>query len=151
MPRWADKSLPEGRQGLLRWLTLDRPQGSAQNAVTVIFDGNPNVWGRQEETGIKVIFSKYNSADDLIKDIIEKAANKKRYVVVSDDKGIVLYVRALGAAVMGVKEFAGHGQREKAISQKRASKGVDSQEKYISLSGQEKINKEFYKIWLKKK
>ena len=64
-------------------------------------------------------------------------------VVVSDDKDVYLYARSLGARVMSVKAF-------------RAKPGgpqtrQDSGGKYISLSRQEKINKELQGIWLKEK
>jgi predicted RNA-binding protein with PIN domain len=148
VPAFRDLPLEEGRRGLLRWIDISRPQGSVNNLVTVVFDGHPehslfpgtHTGGSQESQGIRVIFSDGCSADDTIKAMVEEDADRKNCVVVSDDKDVFLYARSLGARVMSVRSFTSkprelHGRQ-------------DAGGKYISLSRQEKINKELFQKWL---
>ena len=154
--------LEEGRRGLLRWIDYSRPQGSMNNQVTVVFDGHPDysslfpgshAGGSPKSHEIRVIFSDGCSADDTIKRMVDEDTDPKNCVVVSDDKDIYLYARSLGARIMSVKAFTGkgtvplssRGQSPSAVGRQ------DSGGKYISLSRQEKINKELSKVWLKEK
>jgi len=136
-----DLPLEDARRGLLRWIGGSRPQGSVNNQVTVVFDGAEGSHSVQEE--IRVIFSDGCSADDEIKRMVEEMPTKKNCVVVSDDKDIFLYARSLGAKVMSVSAFT---SKPKGLQARRESGG-----KYISLSSQEKINKELRVFWLKEK
>jgi hypothetical protein len=114
------------------------------NQVTVVFDGHPDHYGAMPQEGdIRVIFSDGCSADDKIKRMVEEDKDRKNCVVVSDDKDIFLYARALGARVMSVPAFT---TKTPVIHGRQESGG-----KHISLSRQEKINKELSGIWLKKK
>jgi len=132
------------------------------NQVTVVFDGHPDynslfpgshAGGSPKSYEIRVIFSDGCSADDTIKRMVDEDADPKNCVVVSDDKDIYLYARSLGARIMSVKAFTGkgtvplssRGQSPSAVGRQ------DSGGKYISLSRQEKINKELSKVWLKEK
>ena len=128
----------------MKWIDNVRPQGSVNNQVTVVFDGHPDHFGGSSNGEIRVIFSSGCSADDQIKCMVEEDAEKKNCVVVTDDKDIYLYARSLGARVMSVKEFTFVGAGSKPA--RAVSDG-----KYISLSRQEKINKELSGIWLKEK
>jgi predicted RNA-binding protein with PIN domain len=143
IPAFRDLPLEEGRRGFLRWIGEARPQGSVNNQVTVVFDGHPDHFGSVPQGEMRVIFSDGCSADDQIKRMVEENDDRKNCVVVSDDKDVFLYARSLGARVMSVRAFTskprGHNPPQ------------DSGGKNISLSGQEKINKEFSKIWLKEK
>jgi len=113
------------------------------NQVTVVFDGHPD-YSRNESSGeIRVIFSDGCSADDKIKLMVEEDMTRKNCVVVTDDKDIFLYARSLGARVMSVAAFT---SKTKETHGRQESGG-----KYISLSRQEKINKELQGIWLKEK
>jgi YacP-like NYN domain len=142
MAAFRDLPLEEGRRGLLRWIDQERPQGSVNNQVTVVFDGHPDHFGGAHQGEIRVIFSDGCSADDKIKLMVEEDPACKNCVVVSDDKDIFLYARSLGAKVMSVTAFTGKGT---------IPKGQKSDGKYISLSHQEKINKEFFQKWLGEK
>jgi hypothetical protein len=124
-----------------------------KNHVTVVFDGQPDQYsmfpgsyseGSQKSQDIRVIFSDGCSADDKIKLMVEEDADKKNCVVVSDDKDIFLYARSLGARVMSVAAFTS----VRAPRGAAPARGQGSEGKYIALSGQEKINKEFFRIWL---
>jgi hypothetical protein len=144
MPVFRDLPLEDGRRGFLRWIADSRPQGSVNNPVTVVFDGHPDHFGMSSQGEIRVIFSDGCSADDKIKRMVEEDTDAKNCVVVSNDKDIFIYARSLGARIMSVESFtrskpSGNSARE------------DTGGKYISLSRQEKINKEFFSIWLKDK
>ena len=141
-------SLEDRRQGLLRWIAAAGPQGSRRNRVTVVFDGNEAYAGGDgAQADVRVVFSRGQTADDCIKAIVERARDPKGFVVVSDDKDIKLYVRALGAKVSSVKEFAADLFKRPAKGIK-ASAAAESGRK-ISLVQADKINKELEKIWLK--
>ena len=45
IPALNDLPLEDGRRGLLRWIETQRPQGSVNNTLTVVFDGNPDFFG----------------------------------------------------------------------------------------------------------
>ena len=141
MAPFRDLPLEEGRRGLLRWIGDSRPQGSVNNQVTVVFDGAEGSSSLEGE--IRVIFSDGCSADDKIKRMVEEMPAKKNCVVVTDDKDIFLYARSLGARVMSVAAFTSKPGRLHTRQ--------DNGGKYISLSRQEKINKEFSRIWLGEK
>ncbi len=94
------------------------------------------------------MFSQGQSADDKIKEVVEAARNRKRIVVVTDDKEIKFYVRSLGATVLAVKDFI-----PRLLPEKRNLKSkADSREgKHISHSLEHEITSELKKIWLKNK
>ncbi|MBF0489731.1 MAG: NYN domain-containing protein [Candidatus Omnitrophica bacterium] len=141
-------TLQSQRQALVNWIHHSAPQGSIQNGVTIVFDGKEEFFGSHESSSVRVIFTAGESADDLIKRIVEQYPAKKSLVVVSNDKDIKLYVRALGAAVLSVKEFMRTALEKKHQSSQWGSKEATS--KYISLTDQARINKEFERIWIKK-
>jgi predicted RNA-binding protein with PIN domain len=139
-------TLENQRQSLLNWINRFSPQGSSKNSVTVVFDGKDEFFGSHESYPIKVIFSKGQSADDLIKNIVDGHPLKKSLVVVSNDKDIKLYVRALGAGVLSVKEFMMEVLPKERLK-KSGKPSSTATSKYISLTDQAKINKEFERIW----
>jgi len=112
-----------------------------KNQVTVVFDGHPDFFGHAIQGDIRVIFSDGCSADDKIKLMVDEDPDPKNCVVVSNDKDIFLYARALGARVMSVEAFT-------STKPKGLHGRVESGGKYISLSRQEKINKELFRTWL---
>lgn len=143
IPAFRDLPLEDGRKGFLRWIDTARPQGSVNNHVTVVFDGHPDHFSSTPQEEIRVIFSDGCSADDQIKRMVDEDADPKNCVVVSDDKDIFLYARSLGAKVKSVAAFT---SKSKGLQARPDSGG-----KNISLSHQEKINKELSGIWLKEK
>jgi hypothetical protein len=158
MSAFRDLPLEDGRLGLLRWIGDSRPQGSVNNQVTVVFDGTegsdslvfmPDAQSCSQ-VEIRVIFSDGCSADDKIKRMVEEMPTKKNCVVVSDDKDIFLYARSLGTKVMSVAAFT--SVRAATRGGERAdTRSAPREEKYISLTRQEKINKELRFFWLKEK
>ena len=146
---FANKSLEDGRQALIAFIERNHPQGSLRNSVTIVFDGKPGMYGLPYAQEVSVVFTEYESADDLIKYRVETSKNKKEIIVVTDDKQLMLYVRSLGSGVMSVGEFY-----KRTISAKQpAQKGGKPQEKpkVITSSFEHAVNQEFEAIWLKKK
>lgn len=147
-PALASKNLEDGRQGLVTFIERNQPQGSLRNKVTVVFDGKPGMWGLPSASEVSVVFTEYESADDLIKSRVEAAKNKKEFVVVTDDKALMLYVRSFGVAVMSVREFYSRGTTVKSSK----GGGKPAQRAKVITSGFENaVNQELEKIWLEKK
>ncbi len=121
--------------------------GSLKNSVTLVFDGySGNFESGRQDSRCGVIFSGDESADEIIKRIIEQTKNKKVIVVVTDDKEIVCFAKYSGCLHMGVEEFLSRA----------VSKGVEDNPKEKNLSKQElnygqisRINEELRKKWLK--
>jgi predicted RNA-binding protein with PIN domain len=147
-PAFASKKLEDGRQALISFIEHNRPQGSQRNLVTIVFDGKPGMYGLPYAQEVSVVFTEYESADDLIKYRVEEAKNKKEIIVVTDDKQLMLYVRGLGSGVMSVGEFY-----KRTVSAKQpVQKGRQQQKpKVITSSFEHSVNQEFEKIWLAKK
>lgn len=163
MPLSGLEKLEEKREAFLRFLERRRPQGSLKNKVTVVFDGQPGIWGGPPmaslafgggaASDVQVIFAKGRSADEEIKAVVAGSGHRKNMVVVTDDREIQYAVRALGAKVCGVDEFlekagtlpqAGK-EKPSVLSPQDASAG-----KYISKTLEHKITSEMEKIWLKR-
>lgn len=156
--------LEEWRQELLRFIERRRPQGSLANKVTVVFDGQPEVFGwppAGSASDVKVIFSRGQSADEEIKAVVAGSALRKNMVVVTDDRDIQYAVRALGARVCGVSEFLGKGGGSRAPSAPAQGRGGGGgrqarqpeapADKHIPTTIGHQITSEMEKIWLKDK
>ena len=150
-PVFNDRSLADGRDALITWLTSVRPQGSANNRVTVVFDGRSDVFGDPSRGEIQVIFTQDTSADDRIRDMVEQHPRVKDVIVVSNDKDITIYSRALGAKIVSIEEFTKSlkGKRSKPVSSKPSTVKPAQPGKYISHAQEDAINKEFRKLWTK--
>lgn len=113
--------------------------GSLRNQITIVFDGQIGISFPKKTLGVKVIFSSGETADDLIKRLVEKEVNKKSVYVVTDDRALGQSVKDFGAKVLSVKEFFG--------KTKEKNKKV-LEEKNISSAVEFKINDELKKVWL---
>ena len=146
-PSLTKKSLKDSRLSLVKLIKEKRPQGSKNNEVTIVFDGKADLpyWPKEKEIDINIVFTKNNTADDWIKNAVERTDGPRRIVVVSDDKQIRFYVRSLGAKVLGVKEFI------KAAERSKGAKNAEPSDSKIELSSveAERITEELRKIWLK--
>lgn len=141
MPHLSAGTLEDRRGRLLAWVKRSGLAGRGNNRVTIVFDGQAECFGAAVTGEVAVVFSSGESADDLIKRTVERSTAKKQWVVISDDKGIKLYVRALGACVVGVKEFALILNK-----QDKPVRGLEG-EKRITHAQAKLINDEFEKIW----
>lgn len=91
---------------MVQHLAVQRPQGSANNRVTVFFDSREMIFSPAEmHAGIEVRFSKGKTADDAIVDYVEENANPKQIVLVSNDRGLRQRIQGTGAKSIGVTEF----------------------------------------------
>ncbi|MBF0384939.1 MAG: NYN domain-containing protein [Candidatus Omnitrophica bacterium] len=140
MPGADEGSLEERRKALMRYIEVTRPQGSPSNKVTIVFDGRDDVYSFEQGSAVKVIFTKGNSADDKIKDMVEESRSRGSTVVVSDDREIQSAVRAMGASFISVREFFNKGRKTKK----------NQQGKNIPKALEMKITQEFKDIWIKK-
>jgi predicted RNA-binding protein with PIN domain len=151
--------LEAGRNGLLKLIETRELQGSKTNAVTIVFDGQLGASSERHASagggpgaGIEVVFTSFETADDWIKRFVEESTNSKILVVVTDDREIRHYVRALGAALMGTREFLeGRGSRRREADALRKSQRPQADKKEISSVMEHKITSEFSKMWLKDK
>ena len=97
----------DSRLALVDFILKHKLTGSLKNRVTLVFDGYPGTLNLKDGWGdnIEIIFSRKETADQTIKRILEKAANSKNIIVVSDDKEIRIFTRLIGARSLGVKDF----------------------------------------------
>ncbi len=143
LPFEALNKLEDQRQQLIQWIESRAPQGSARNAVTVVFDGRTDVWSPSASSTVRVIFAQGQSADEKLIQMVEEAAHRKNIVVVTDDRSLQRSVRTLGAKVSGVQAFLEQGSPARVT---RPESG-----KNISKTLEHKITSEFTQIWVEKK
>jgi len=134
-------NLEDSRAALIRFLTIERPQGSRNNKITVVFDGKEGDFCHRPVSYIQVIFAQKQSADDKIKRLVEKSPNPKNVVVVTNDKEIRFFVRQLGAEVKTTEEFLLKSQQQKAKA--KIDDKID-----LSPSESARITEEMKKLWL---
>lgn len=121
----------------------------------MVFDGYPNLSSQKlDKEEISVIFSKEETADNRIKKILETQGNPKNTVVVSDDKEIRFFVRAVGARSIGVEEFIHPATIYRARINHKEKSGRALQERdllkpELSYSQIDQINRELKARWLK--
>lgn len=143
--RCIDKKIKDVKI-LLDFVLARRLTGSRKNKIIVVFDGYPpaSTSESRQYNNIDALFAKKYSADELIKKMVEKSANPKNIVVVSDDREIKFSVRPLGARVVSVEEFINVKEKEQKFLEKR-----DFFKPELSQSQICQINEELRKIWLK--
>jgi predicted RNA-binding protein with PIN domain len=121
---------------LIHYIKRNRLTGSRNNKVIIVFDGRTVRDIRESE--FEVVFSGDVSADEVIKNKVDKVRNKSEVIVVSDDREIREYVRKVRVSSVRVADFI--------KTKKRKFKKND---KEISYSLQREITEELKKIWLK--
>jgi len=121
--------LEDQRRHLVRFIEQHTPQGSSNNRVTIVFDGNPEVFGGMSSPTAKIVFSQGESADDTIKKIVAQAANTKDIVVVTDDRDIQYAIRACGATASSVQAFLNKAKTSGRTKQKQEPRKSSGQTK----------------------
>jgi len=119
--------------------------GSVHNKVTVVFDGFPTrglIFPASDQ--VEVLFSREESADEKIKQLVETAEHPRSVLVVSNDNQVRFFAQSAGARVLKVEEFAIGGRKFSAAA--TAKKGEKQQ---LSQSSMQAINKELRSLWLK--
>ncbi len=127
---------------LVEFIVENKLCGSSRNTVAVVFDGYPDKSYEQADTGVKVVFSREDSADGRIKEILETSGVAASTVVVSDDKEIKFFAKACGAKAISVEEFI-------PSKEKKQLKNSDLTKPELNYTQMHKINEELKKLWLK--
>lgn len=127
---------------IVNLIKFNNLSGSANNNVIIVFDGYPGgetVCCRAQN--FQVVFSEEQSADDRIRQILEKSGGKNT-LVVSDDNQVRLCARLFKARDLPIKEFIRH---KEAKLRKSASAALKPEVTYAQMH---KINTELRKLWL---
>lgn len=113
--------------------------------MTVVFDGQPGLSSLPRASAVRMVFSSGETADALILRMVEEEKNKKSLYVITDDRALREGVRALGAKVLGIKDFFGKmdNKRRPVSADKGAENGKD-----IPKTTEYQINDEMKKIWI---
>lgn len=109
------KGKARSREGFLLYIKTARPFGSLRNEVTVVFDGRKGVVSDLQHAyaPVRVIFSRQDSADEMIVRLVTREEHPERTIVVTDDRELAERVRAAGAKTLPVKGFFSSLAREK--------------------------------------
>jgi predicted RNA-binding protein with PIN domain len=137
----------EGRRNkLFGFINSNKPQGSDNNSVTIVFDCKvkdsyeTNSYSKTYLGEIEIIFSDgYASADDIIVKICDSVKNPLEIMVVTNDRGIHRRIALSGAKHTGVESFLEKGQKNKNIVRPI---------KKVSDNSMKEINEELKKLWL---
>lgn len=151
MPLPLPAKLEDQRAHLIRYIEIHRPQGSLNNAVTIVFDGQPDTGGWPQTTqAFGVVFSQNETADDLIGRMVEQSSTRKSMVVVSDDRAVQMVCRSWGAQIRSVQDFMrfGHVRSQKMI-RPLAAPNLEGT-KIVSQKIQNQINDELSALWIRR-
>jgi predicted RNA-binding protein with PIN domain len=124
---------------LIRYIKEKRLTGSKNNRVIIVFDGKINE-DLKRVGDFEIVFSGDRSADEVIKEKIEKIRAKSEVIVVSDDREIREAVKIEGARSLPVLDFISRERRKKREADKE-----------ISYTLAREITEELRKIWLDNK
>lgn len=128
---------------LVRYIMANRLTGSRANKVVVVFDGHEPK-GQLIECPFEIAFSKNRTADDVIKEKVSAAKNKRQIIVVSDDNSVCNHARGEGAKVLGTLEFLKHVPGRKRLARIKDEKAMDEDRR-------EKLALELEEIWVEKR
>lgn len=102
--------------------------------VSLHFDGHKNL--PIKVSGIKIFYSENRKADELIKNEIEKANNRKNIILVSSDNNLKEFARVCSCNVLSSEDF---------INEFSSSQTGDEENKIIE--SMQKNNDEFKKLF----
>ncbi len=142
--------LENARLGLARLIKSKCLVGSKNNRITLVFDGRDDVglYSSQAQDSVEIIFSKGESADEVIKRFVQYSANPKQIVVVSDDKEILRFIRPLGAKALPVAEFMFKESKQARSRQKnKQDRSSHSPKQGLTYQQQEAIRRELMGFW----
>ena len=105
--RLGPRSTRDALQGARRWMfELLRPFADAETRITVVFDSKDKGARSQElASGVTFLYSRGQTADDLIEDLIEADSHPRVLLVVSDDNRIKLAARHGKAQGIGCLDY----------------------------------------------
>jgi predicted RNA-binding protein with PIN domain len=149
-PFFKNKKLKDARDAFFVYLEHHRPSGSLKNRMALVFDGKDEISYPVPRYAFEIIFTRGESADEKIKEMVASDANPKDIVVVTDDKSLAASVRALGAKIMATQEFLKKSVIEKKGPESRRA-GIQETKAELNIVQQEEITEELRKIWIKAK
>lgn len=117
----ADSTTP--RRDLVNYIRSNRLTGSSANRVTIVFDGYETA-ELHTDPEYRIVFSDDRTADDIIKEYVRGARNKRELVVVSDDLEIRSCAGCEGAFVCRPVEFIARGERRQKQSNTEDDRGL---------------------------
>jgi len=145
------KTLRESRDSFFSFIESTRPQGSLKNRLVVVFDGSSEVFGFKEDHCFEVIFTRGQSADEMIKAMVSDSGHPKNIIVVTDDKELALSVRRQGAKIMSTTEFL-KKKIQHSLSLRTPACRKDADARFeLNIVERERITEEVRRIWLAKK
>ena len=98
-------NLEEGRKRLLHFLNLYQ-RGHPKLDITVVFDAKEEIFPYSpSQPGVRVLYSKEETADSLIKRIVEDEKKPQETLVVTSDRELKGKVKEKGAQVIGSLSF----------------------------------------------
>ena len=107
--RLGPRSTPDALQGARRWLfVLLRPAAIAPTSITVVFDSrndSPNMRTQEIVSGVCFLYSRGQTADDLIEDLIDTSPDPRDLLVVSNDNRIKQAARHGKAQSIGCLDY----------------------------------------------
>ena len=128
---------------------LQRFQRQKKTRVLVVFDGNPVsdfIDERFRKKYFSVLFPSFDqNADEVIKEIVSKQTDLRRFFVVSSDREIKNFAKAKGAKALSCEEF--ERELKSALKEHRESQ---AEEKKVAPSSSFEIN-QWLKIFKNKK
>lgn len=131
---------------LLNLIKTKRLCGSSKNKATVVFDGYPcDPESGCRDTNINAVFSRDETADEVIKRLIERSENRKNIIVVSNDNEIAYFAKQSGAKALCVEDFICPFHDNPS---KRIAKENDLSKQDLNYTQINEINKELKKLWL---
>ena len=136
-----DKKLCSQREGLIKLLEIAQAKNKNLKNLTVVFDGQADVFAPEMRSTVKIIFTKGKSADEKIKKMVESSSFARDIAVVSDDREIKFYISSLGARKISVAEFL-----KMLYSSSKREDTFKLDEDQVK-----KINHELEKFWLTRK
>ncbi|MCK4244205.1 MAG: NYN domain-containing protein [Candidatus Omnitrophica bacterium] len=120
-------NLAEGRKALLHFLDLYQ-RGHPKLDITVVFDGKEEVFPFPSlHQRIKAFYTKGETADSLIKRIVEDEKKPQEILVVTSDKELKGRVKERGAQVIGSLNFF----KRISPAKKRSPKGLSSRQENL--------------------
>ncbi|MCM8831468.1 MAG: NYN domain-containing protein [Candidatus Omnitrophica bacterium] len=125
-------------QDLIIYIHKHKLTESQKNKVIIVFDG----YTQQAliNYNFEILFSYQNSADNIIKNLIDKYLNKDEIFVVSDDIEIRNFAKSRHVHSVRIDEF---------LAKKDKHKNIKADDKNISLTLEREITEELKKIWIK--
>ena len=158
VPDLSERRLEDGRAGLIRFIRERRPHGSERNSITVVFDGQEDVYALGAmpvvtSFDVNVVFTQGTSADDNIRECVEHADDPQSIICVTDDRELALACRHRGARIWSVEEFIAKGYKEEraAVRHSRDTRRREGDGKVIPNMVAQKIDQELAALWIRKK